>query len=845
MPAFNCVARLNEAAGRTLSDSEVSAIFERVHKAALDIKAGRTKPQPGRAGIEGVIDAAAQEAAVKMAQEAARHERNAGLQVVKTAQRMDDLAQIKAAGLGDLDALSRMIANRADGRANVFSLENRYLGIAADMKRRIQDTWLALGNDFMGFLQDPEKVKLLVREMRGEHTGDAMAKKGAEAWLAMTSEFKDRFNESGGKIGTLENWGMPQHHSQELVARAGKQTWIDAVLPALDRSKYVNDAGVPMTDAQVRDFLGHAWDTIATGGYANIEPGKFQGTGARANRNAEERQIHFKSADAYLNYWAHFGERTFPDILMGHVEAMARDTAFIEHFGPNPDATYRMLRDTALRDASIASPTKLQKIKGQVLGVDALYDVASGRTQPVANRTVAKVFDTIRDLNVAGKLGQAVWASVFGDKVMLETMNHLNNLPLMQSWRNEMRILNPANAADRRILQRQGLMLDYARNAMARWGDNYGSSAWSGKLANAVMRISGMNAINEWRRGSFGLTMMSALGHEVSTKDFRQMKGVDGHLLKSYGIDEGTWKVWKLAQLEDYGHGNTTMLTPDAIARIPDAALKKANIIAQADTGAEAKTVRQQAITRLLGAVTSESHLAIVEPGWRERAQIMSKNPRGTLQGELARAFWQFKTFPLAQFERMWDVSMSRPTTGGKVGTLSAIMAMQILAGAMIVETRDMLSGKDPRPMDWKFGLQAFLQGGALGIYGDFIYGFNETRYGTGPLEVAAGPTIGPALDLMTSTMTAAKNASEGKDTQLAAKYLNIAKGFIPGNNLWYTKAATDHLIFQNIQEQLSPGYLAHVRNYAMKNYGQQYWWQPGEAAPERAPDLTAAFGGK
>ena len=40
----DCIARLAQAAGRALSDDEVTAIFERIHKAALDIKAGRAQP---------------------------------------------------------------------------------------------------------------------------------------------------------------------------------------------------------------------------------------------------------------------------------------------------------------------------------------------------------------------------------------------------------------------------------------------------------------------------------------------------------------------------------------------------------------------------------------------------------------------------------------------------------------------------------------------------------------------------------------------------------------------------------------------------------------------------------
>lgn len=134
------------------------------------------------------------------------------------------------------------------------------------------------------------------------------------------------------------------------------------------------------------------------------------------------------------------------------------------------------------------------------------------------------------------------------------------------------------------------------------------------------------------------------------------------------------------------------------------------------------------------------------------------------------------------------------------------------------------------------------LSRGRLGIYGDFLYGFNQTRYGTGPLEIASGPTIGAALDLMTATLNAAKAQAEGKESHLSAHVAQSVKGFVPGGNLWYTKAALDHLIFQNIQEQLSPGYLSNMRNNTRKNYGQSWWWEPGEITPERPPNLEAAI---
>lgn len=218
---------------------------------------------------------------------------------------------------------------------------------------------------------------------------------------------------------------------------------------------------------------------------------------------------------------------------------------------------------------------------------------------------------------------------------------------------------------------------------------------------------------------------------------------------------------------------------------------------------------------------------------------------RGNLRDEITRSFWQFKTFPIAQFQRIWDIGLSRPSMGGKIQFLSSVMLMQTLAGAMMLQTQSLLSGQDPRPMDdWKFWLASFIKGGSLGIYGDFLFSANATtRYGSGPLEAIAGPTIGTAATAVTALVQAGNALSEGKETRLSAKMINMGKGFIPAQNLWYTRAATDHIIFQNAQEALSPGYLANMRAASMKNFKQDWWWAPGDLAPERAPDMANAFG--
>ena len=845
--SLRCIAALNKAAGRELTADEVMDVFDRINATARDLAAGRIVPEGGAVpgSPEGIMQKAAEIEADKMIHEKVRKLHNTHLQIAVMGERKAELQAMTTGGVRNVDAVRRLLANDADGRSNRFSLEARAMGVSNLLKSRIQDTWAALGNDFLGFIQQPGKMRDLISEMKGKDTGNAQAKKGAELWAKTTEDARQWFNEKGGDVGHLDDWGFPQHHSQELVAKAGVDAWIADVYPALNLEKYTDLAGNPMPEASIKALLTNAWWSIATNGANKIEPGKARGFGARSNRHAEERQIHFADADAVMGYWAKYGEKTFPDILVGHIERMAKDIAFLEHFGPNPDATFRVLRDEAERTAKLADPVGIDKIEKELAAVDNLYNYAAGKSKPVANRAVGLAFDALRNLNVAGKLGSAFWASFYGDKVMLDAIGRINHLPAFQSFYNELRMLNPFNGAERRMLQRQTLMLDYMTSAMYRFGDGLGRSSWTGKMSNAVMKLSGMGAINEWRRGAFGLTMMDAIGHEVASKTFAEVGQQDMHLLTSFGITEGDWRIWKLAKLEDYGHGNTTMLTPEAIGKITDDQLKLAGIIGPGASANTAEQVRRGAVVKYLGALHSESQNAIIEPGWGQRAAMVGGLQRGNLRDEITRSFWQFKAFPIAQFQRILDIGMSRPTTGGRIKFLSSILLMQTMAGAMMLQTQSLLSGQDPRPMnDWKFWLASFIKGGSLGIYGDFLYSQSgTTRYGSGPLEVLAGPTIGAAADTVTALVKAGNATAKGEDTHLGANLLNIAKGFVPAQNLWYTRAATDHIIFQNAQEVLSPGYLANMRANSTRQFKQDWWWAPGELAPDRAPNAANALG--
>lgn len=846
-----CIQQVIQAAGRQLSDDEVRNIFERIHRAALDIKAGRASPadvkltgavgaKAAGTGAEAIFQQAAQRAAAELMHEAKVVERQANLQVLKLQARIGEVDALIKGGMAPLDAVERMIVRDYSGQTNVESLEQRAAGHKSYFGSKLLATWDALGKDFLGFFQSEPKLKNLIHELRGEDSGDALAKRGAEAFHKVAEEARTTFNAAGGDIGRLDDWGMPQHHSQEKVSAAGRDAWVDAILPMLDRSKYADEMGAHWGDAELRPFLARAWQNIATDGHGSVEAGRAVSAGKRANRHAESRQIHFKDADSVIRYWDKFGERTAVEILAGHIDTMARDIAFIEHFGPNPNTTYQTLRDIALRNATTEQPKQTPQLAARAARMDTLFDYAAGRVKPTANITLRKVMDGIAALNVAGKLGGAALASLFGDKPMMEAVSHMNDMPAVQRWTSEMALLNPANAVDRRILQQQGLMLESVRSGLQRFNDTLGSgTAMTGKIANAVMRITGMQAINDIRKGAFGLNLFAAIGNQVAAgRAFGDLAESDVRALRNYGISEGDWRIWQMAT-RDTVAGVKDVLTPEAIGRIPDAKLKAAGF-------EDAEAARRDAIVKLLGAVNTESEFAIVTPGWKERVQFYGDGQRGTPGGELVRAVLQFKSFPWSMFKRGMDAVANQDGPTSKAVMTSYLIASTTLAGALLMQTRDVLAGKDPRAMAdknwWKFWGAAFLQGGALGIYGDFLSGAGQTRHGSGIVEAISGPTLGPLLELaLVQPIAAAKNRMEGKDTHLMAQTVQDLKSFVPGGNIWYAKAAMDHLVWQRVMEMLSPGYLSTIRSRTAKEFSQDWWWRPGEVSPDRGPDLSRA----
>lgn len=834
-----CISAVSAALGRQLTQAETTGIEERV-RAGMRQAARQDLAAFQGLSVQSRLIEGAKRAADQLKQEAADAKRITQKQVAVHEANDRYLADWRARG-GDMqDGIDRMLRNVADGRSVVQSLESKIEAVFRDYGRRLVTTLELAHPRMFGLLANRDGAALVTRELYGESTGNATAKAAADEWRKTADAAVAQFKDAGGVLNRLTDWRFPQHHDQVRVFKAGVDAWTAFILPRLDRQKYVSENGRLMTDTEVEALVRGAWDSIAYGGMKDIVPGQQGGSTMAAKRYLDHRVLHFKDADAWLGYEDAFGTGDLWHAMTSHLHGMARSIGLIEHFGPNAEAEFRYWQDFAVKESTTPkAPATRRKL-------DELYSYLAGQTDGVHNAAMAAWFDRTRNLLASARLGSAVISSIPDLATMAMTARY-NRLSVLGAYGNSLKALGPEGRAD---LQRAGIMVETALSSLRRFQVDALGPTFTSRLAEATMRVQGLSKWTEGLRGGFSATQMHALaGITRNATKLADLHAEDARLLRSQGVTDVDVAVWAAATPEASGAFGA-MLTPDAVYAVPDAAIMAIPQPVGAVTRS-ADEIRRQAAQRLLGATINESHMAVTEPGAHERLQMSSGRPRGELKGELLRSFWQFKSFPwsFVQKHMVQRGGGAFDTTASKAAYIAGLTIASTMLGALALEINDLLTGKDPRPLwsddpkvlyrNWA---AAFLKGGALGVYGDFLAS-EVSPSGTSPLAMFLGPVGGLAHDAAALTVGNALQYANDKDTNAGVEATRLVRGLVPGSSLWYGKAALDHLIFNQVTDAMNPEYLDRVRKRAEREYGSTYFWPPQEPVPQRAPDLSNVGG--
>ncbi|EXA86550.1 MULTISPECIES: phage-like protein [Acinetobacter calcoaceticus/baumannii complex] len=751
-----------------------------------------------------------------------------------------NLAKLDHSRLSASEVVDRMVAAHGD-MSGIQSIDSKARGIASIYEGELVDFYTNIKGG-LGIFTDQELVQKIVRERFGESTGDALAKKISDKMGDVFETMRDRFNRNGGDIGKLDNWGLPQTHNLEKIAQAGKQAWVTKAESLIDTRQYVHENGDYYSQQEIRSLLEYTYDTLASDGANKIEVGR-QATGSGiskvTNRHSESRVLHFKDAESWLEYQSDFGGMHFVDLVNAHIKGLSKDIALVENLGSNPKTAFKILMDAA--DKKDREARKITTKDNPALNrAQVMFDEFSGGNSP-QSQVLANLGIAYRSMNIFSMLGGTTVVSTTDQATIAKTA-HVHGLSYRKAFGELIRQLNPANKADRELAHSLGLATEEMLGSIARWSDDgltstYGKSEKlariSSGVASQVMRVSFLNALTAASKVGFTKLLMEKYGRLSRSKAWNDLDAQDRELLSNTGLDERAWQVFQLAEPVVDRKGNQLM-SARSIYEIPDEKLAAFG---------DPKQVKDQVASQLQAHLLDEQGMAVIEAGLREKT-LINVGARGTITGEIFRGIVQFKSFSAAFLMRHGSRTMAQEGLKGKAAYAIPLFVMTTLLGGLVVQLKELLNGNDPQTM-WdsdnpkkasNFFIRSAVQGGGLSFLGDILVAGTDTS-GRDAHSFIAGPLGSDFESLLSLTVGNITQYNEGKDTNFSNEAFRFVKGKVPAQNLWYTKAAINRMVFDEMQDTIAPGYREKALRKAERQQDRERFWGD-DISDIRAPDF-------
>ena len=644
-------------------------------------------------------------------------------------------------------------------------------------------------------------------------------------------------NRLGAAIGKLDGYAGPQIHDDVAMLRVPKQKWIDDIFPLLDADRSFPDA---VDKAEIVGILDRVYDTIVTGVDNDISPtlkGQPVGPANMAKSLGKHRVLHFKNADASIKYTEIYGRGSTIQGIFSMLNHQSRMAGAMDTFGPNPRAMILSLAEQVQkdlkeqvstlppgkkRDTIVKHISKLDARGDEIPALAATMNDLTGLSSRPVNTTAAKIGDGIRATQALAKLGGAVITAIPSDLVTVGAASMFRNQGF---WNGIFKTLgemrNIKNGQVSAVLNEgfEGFMghlsaanMDYA----------------PGKIAQAMTFFFKVNGLSGWT-DTVRAASSRMIAHSLSLSkklSFDKLDPAQQSNFRQTGITPEKWNAIRSAgvMLEN----GKEYITPDLIRNVPDNLIEPivADRLAAVKPGPKADATKARIINEGRVALELDLHryyaeemaFHVVKADASTRAFTNQGFSPGTIHGEAIRFFLQFKGFPHAFTRRILGGAIHNAPNGNwhRSAHIATIIGGMTVAGYMSIMIKDSMRGNWPprNPFDPKTWMAAFLQGGSLGIYGDFLFG-GESRFGHGPIETLGGPSVGALGDIW-AIYTAAR---EG-DVK-AGKALDFAVNNTPFANLFYVRPALDILFLNSLRELAKPGTIDKRRQRRKEEYGQ------------------------
>lgn len=733
---------------------------------------------------------------------------------------------------GFMALYDRDIRNRAGDRINVSAVKEDYLGQFAQKMHTFDEAYQPKA---AGLSQDTKGIRDMIRESFGAKTGNQIAAKAAQEWKTATDWAVDKAAKLGRAFTPSDDWRIPQFWDTARVNKFGANEFKNDL-----QREISSGALVVMNKEEGRVATAAERNAIVDNAIKDIRMDMSKNSGPGVVFKDMQRTFQFvdgeKGAESYLRLMDKYGLGAggYHAAMQAHVDKMAHELAMLHVLGPSPRAAGQALLDEARRTAAeraLDAPPKnaLDRLGDAMLrgiglegevAAERLHKYMTGQLSGVGSETMAGIFQGARSWMTASNMGSAIVTALPTDSVnWLMAANH-RGLNMGRLVSNVVDTFVADSADKAAAATRLGIVAHATSRSVIgtkQFGDElFGRNAID-RLADFVIRVQGVHAWDTGIKRAFTMEMLASIG-ERAGKSFDQIDPAFRSFLTDYGFTAADWNAMSAGRMTQAGAAR--FLEPESL--------------------------EEGLRTKLMSAVYDERQFAYLGGGsTRVRAVATGDAKAGTVAGEFSRSLMLFKSFPMTMLAT-WGVRGAQEARAGRWSTAIQLGLFATMAGALALQARQIVTGKDPLDMkDGFFWAEAAFQGGGAGIYGDFLKeGFS--RSGTSLTEASLGPLASIPAAAQRLTSGARRAAESGENVNFGAALADDIVKFTPGGNLWFSRLVFNRMIGDEIRRQLDPDYpkaFARAQKRALKDHNQEYFWAPGDSGPARGPNLGAMFG--
>ena len=817
----NCINIIQQAAGRDLTNDELDAMLTALQAKEKYIKAKGIVTDDREAALQ-----AASELANNIEMAAVIEQRNHALNMVKRIEKVSFVLQNFGSNYAEgLEALLVGVNRAKTGARNGVAqlqkgLRDKYMaGFEADL--------LATGhiNLFTTGTMDRDVTRALW-SMGKDGEATAMGKLPREAveiaevihkWQEIA---RTDANDSGAWIREAKGYIVKQAHDASRIKAAGQQQWMADAQRFFDLGRMGSEAG----DGNVNPLLAKLYTDLASGMHLKPIPDDemagFKGPSNLARKVSQSREIYFKDADAWFEYNQLYGNKNLREAFISGLTQRADQVGLLKGLGTNPTAMLDTIRNDLLQVASVGGDVEnLTRMNDSKNTIDMYLKAVDGSMNVPGNALWAKRSATLRSVETLAKLGGMIFSQLNDIAVFASEMRYQGRGFLSGMGEAVAGLGKNLKDEERRELL---LSLDVAMESMI-GGLGHADSLQDPGAASKAMQLFMKLNLSQWWTEHMKASAALGMSHHMAinaAKTFADLSPEYQRVLSLYGIGDQEWAL--VGQAAQKHLDGRAYVTPELIREV---------------TGDEA--LKRNVEEKLRTYFTDRKTFAALEPDAKTKAMMLQGTQAGTVPGELMRFMMQFKSFTGAYMQKIMGrelygrgyegdagfsgIYKALANGNGEMQGLVNVIVWSSIAGYGSMVIKDAIKGRAPRdPLKAETWAAAALQGGGMGIYGDFLFG-QANRFGGKFSDNLVGPVpamLGEIVDIY-------HKALRGDD--VAAESLRMILNHTPFINLFYTRIALDYMIIYRMQEALNPGYLRRMERRVEKENGQTFLFRPSE----------------